>query len=198
MKSITTKISSLLLVGLIVFQACKKETQPTPNNNNPDPCANVSITISATATSATPCSSTNNGAITVTATGSSGYTYNINGGAYQSGNSFSGLSAGSYTIGVKDANGCSKTQSISVGTVASGPLLDNVVTLINNRCANCHTNGGSNGGLNLDNKCNIVTNWSTINNRCVVLGNMPSANPLNASEKQIITNWVNAGHRYTD
>jgi len=60
MKSITTKISSLLLVGLIVFQACKKETQPTPNNNNPDPCANVSITISATATPATPCSSTNN------------------------------------------------------------------------------------------------------------------------------------------
>jgi hypothetical protein len=185
-----------ILIGGIAFVSCKKETTPTPNVT--DPCTTVSITISTSSTPAAACAPTNTGSITVTASGSTGLTYNINGGAFQSGNSFAGLNAGSYTIGVKDANGCTKTQAVSVSTVPSGTLLNNVVTLINNRCANCHTNGGSNGGLNLDSKCNIVSNWNTINNRCVVLGNMPSANPLNASEKQIITAWVNAGHGYTN
>lgn len=191
-------VSIAILFGGIAFVSCKKETTPTPAPNNTDPCTNVSISISTSSTSAAPCSTPNSGTITVTASGSTGLTYNINGGAFQSGNSFTGLNTGSYTIGVKDANGCTKTQSAVVSTVTSGTLLNNVVTLINNRCANCHTNGGSNGGLNLDNKCNIVSNWSSIYNRCVVLGNMPTANPLNASEKQIITTWVNAGHGYTN
>jgi hypothetical protein len=182
----------------ITFLSCKKEETPNNNNNNPDPCTTSTLGLSTSATPANACAPNNNGSITVTGSGSTGYTYNLNGGAYQASNVFSGLIAGNYTVGIKDAAGCSKTQAVSVSTVASGPLLNNVVTLINARCANCHTNGGSNGGLNLDSKCNIVANWSTINNRCVVLGNMPSANPLNASEKTIITNWVNAGHGYTN
>lgn len=190
------KIAFLVSCSIMTLVACKKETQPS--TTNPDPCANVIITISTSTTPASACAPTNTGGITVTASGSNGYTYNINGGAYQNNNSFSGLNAGNYTVGVKDANGCTKTQSVIVSAVSSGPLLNSVVTLINNRCANCHTNGGSNGNLNLDSKCAIVSNWSTINNRCVTLGNMPSANPLNATEKQVITNWVNAGHRYID
>lgn len=46
------------------------------------------------------------GTITVTANnGLSPYTYCINGGAYQTSSSFTGLSAGTYTITAKDANG---------------------------------------------------------------------------------------------
>jgi hypothetical protein len=180
----------------ITFLSCKKEE--TPNNTTPDPCMTSPLELTTSTTPANACAPNNNGTITATGSGSSGYTYNLNGGAYQASNVFSGLTPGNYTVGIKDAAGCSKTRAVTVSTVASGPLLNNVVTLINARCANCHTNAGSDGNLNLDSKCNIVANWSSINNRCVVLGNMPRANPLNASEKAIITNWVNAGHGYTN
>ncbi|MBU3713878.1 MAG: T9SS type A sorting domain-containing protein [Ferruginibacter sp.] len=53
------------------------------------------------------CATSTDGAITVTATGGTGtLEYSINGGAYQSSNVFSGLGAGTYTLSVKDANGC--------------------------------------------------------------------------------------------
>jgi Bacterial Ig-like domain (group 3)/SprB repeat len=62
-------------------------------------------------TSQTPttCSGGSDGSITVTASGGSGsgYQYSKNGGStWQSGNSFSGLAAGGYSIEVKDGNGC--------------------------------------------------------------------------------------------
>ncbi|MCH7411839.1 SprB repeat-containing protein, partial [Belliella sp. DSM 111904] len=59
------------------------------------------------------CFAGSNGAITVMATGSvSPYTYSLDGGAAQSSNSFTGLSAGTYTITATDANG--NTASIDV------------------------------------------------------------------------------------
>lgn len=59
------------------------------------------------------------------ANGSSGvtpYQYNINGGPFQSSNQFAGLSAGSYTVTIKDANGCQNNTTISV-TNALAPTL---------------------------------------------------------------------------
>jgi subtilisin-like proprotein convertase family protein len=61
----------------------------------------------ATATLTTPllCFGTSAAAITVNAVGGfTPYEYSINGGAYQSGNSFTGLSAGTYTLMIRDAN----------------------------------------------------------------------------------------------
>jgi len=53
------------------------------------------------------CATSTDGAVTVTAAGGTGtLTYSINGGSYQSSNVFSNLSAGTYTLSVKDANGC--------------------------------------------------------------------------------------------
>ena len=54
------------------------------------------------------CNGQSIGSITVTASGGNGsYTYSDNNGSsYQSGNTFSGLAAGSYTVVVKDGNGC--------------------------------------------------------------------------------------------
>lgn len=54
----------------------------------------------------------NNGSITVAASGGSGtLTYQLNGGAFQSGNLFGALSPGAYTITIKDANGCTVTST---------------------------------------------------------------------------------------
>ena len=64
--------------------------------------------------SATPTNPTNgaNGSISASATGGMApYTYSINGGAYSSSSSFTGLTAGNYTVSVKDANNCPGTSS---------------------------------------------------------------------------------------
>jgi len=168
-----------------------------------DPCASVSITVSGTATQVVPCSSPAvNGSIAVTASGSSGFTYNLNGGAYQAGTSFTNLTAATYTVGVKDANGCSKTTSVVVPTQPSGAKFAAVRTLITNRCSGsgCHTNGGSAAGYNFDSDCSILTYWSKINSAAVTNKSMPKSPqaPLTTSEMQSITDWVNAGHAYNN
>lgn len=56
-----------------------------------------------------------NGEITVTASGgTSPYTYAINRGAFQSGNKFTNLPAGNYTLAVKDAKGCVWEQTVQL------------------------------------------------------------------------------------
>lgn len=171
------------------------------------PCSGTNITLSATVVNATPCvTPTNNGSITVTAGGSTGFTYNLNGGAYQAGNVFANQNAGSYIVGVKDVNGCTKTITVTVGVIAQGPLFAQVRTLISTRCSGsgCHMNGTTTAGYNFDPDCNIVSKWSQINSTSVLYSpgwvKMPKSPQafLTAAEKAIITNWINAGHRYTD
>ena len=168
------------------------------------PCTNLNIVITPTVVNTTPCTTVaNNGSINVAATGSTGFTYNINGGAYQTGNAFTSLAAGSYTIGVKDVNGCTQTQAVTVSVVAPGPTFTALRSLISSRCSGggCHMNGSSSAGYNFDPDCNLVKFWNQINQACVTGGlkKMPlSPQPaLTAAEKQVITNWVNAGHLYT-
>lgn len=166
------------------------------------PCASVSIVISTVIVNNTPCVTPASGKITVTATGSTGFTYNINGGAYQASNVFSTLAAGNYTVGVKDANGCTKTAAATVAATPSGPLFSAVRTIITNRCSGsgCHMNGANAAGYNFDNDCSVVTDWSKIRSSSVTGNSMPkSPQPkLTTAEKQAITNWITAGHRYTD
>jgi inosine/xanthosine triphosphate pyrophosphatase family protein len=167
-------------------------------------CNSVTITITPTVTNTTPCASpTNNGSIAVAASGSTGFTYNNNGGAYQSSNTFSALNAGTYLIGVKDVNGCTNTQSVNIGVAARGSLFAQMRSLITTRCSNgsgCHINGGSSAGYNFDSDCSIISKWSQINGACITgtLANMPinPQVPLTAAEKKVITDWINAGHGY--
>lgn len=171
------------------------------------PCASTTITLTAAIVNTTACvTPAANGSITVTAAGSTGYTYNLNGGVYQASNVFQSLAAASYTIGVKDINGCTASQVFTVGVIASGPLFAQVRTLITTRCSGsgCHMNGGTASGYNFDPDCNIVLKWNDINQTTVLYTagrvKMPKSPQVffTAAEKAIITNWVNAGHRYTD
>lgn len=185
---------------------CLGTTQVTLTATNP--CNSINIVITTAVVNTTPCvTPTNNGSITVTATGSTGFTYNINGGAYQASNVFANLNAGNFVMGVKDANGCTKTQTATVGVIASGPLFAQVKNLVLTRCngSGCHIGSGNNAaGYNFDSDCNIVSKWAQINHTSVLYTNgwvkMPK-NPqplLTAAEKTAITNWINAGHRYSD
>ncbi|HZY79000.1 MAG TPA: hypothetical protein VFE50_05715 [Cyclobacteriaceae bacterium] len=90
------------------------------------------------------------GSITVTATGGTEpYDFRINDGEYQTNNKFSDLGPGTYTIRVKDANGCWK--SIDVSIAAAGSTLNATAqTTTDNQCA------GDNGSVTI-----AVTGGST-------------------------------------
>ena len=79
------------------------------------PAAFTSTTVSST------CGS-DNGALTITGVtgGSAPYLYSINGTTFQSSATFTALTAGSYTITVKDTNGCTYAAQVQVSNVA-GP-----------------------------------------------------------------------------
>ena len=61
------------------------------------------------------CFGQTNGSVIATATGGTGaLTYNINGGAFGNASTFNNLGAGTYTVGVQDANGCIQTFQTTV------------------------------------------------------------------------------------
>ncbi len=61
----------------------------------------------------------NNGSITITANGGNGdYEYNI-GNGWVTGNTFTGLAAGSYQVSVRDSDGCIRTETIQVPSSGS-------------------------------------------------------------------------------
>lgn len=100
------------------------------------PCP--SITITATVTQASSPTATN-GAIAATAAGSTGFTYNLNGGAFQASGTFNNLGVGSYTIIARDLNGCTGTNSFTV-TAASCPTI-NLTSTPTNTSGPTATNG---------------------------------------------------------
>ncbi|MES2512677.1 MAG: gliding motility-associated C-terminal domain-containing protein [Bacteroidota bacterium] len=65
---------------------------------------------------------TGTGSITIgTVTGGTApYTYNVNGGAFSSTPPVTGLPSGTYTVGVRDANGCIFTNTVTI-SVTTGP-----------------------------------------------------------------------------
>jgi len=74
-----------ILLLLKTAAGCLGSTQVTLTATSP--CTSTTIVLTAAIVNTTPCvTPTNNGSITVTATGSTGFTYNINGGAYQASN----------------------------------------------------------------------------------------------------------------
>lgn len=167
-----------------------------------NPCAGggVTITISTVVTSNRPCEP-NNGSIVATGAGGFGpYTYSLNGGVFQSSNNFSGLGAAAYVLVAKDANGCTGTVNVNVGSAPVGSLFTAVRNLLNNNCVSCHNAANSQGGMNWTIDCNVVTLKDRINQRAVHAN--PSAMPptglLPAAERAKITDWINAGGRYTD
>ena len=90
--------------------------------------------IAPTATLTQPTCSVSTGTILITTPTGAGYTYNINGGAFQAGTTFSGLSANTYTIIVKDASGCTSTANVTLNNPPGAPAVA-TTTLIQPTCA---------------------------------------------------------------
>lgn len=74
------------------------------------------------------------GQITVTASGGAEpYTFNINGGEYQTNNHFANLGAGTYTLKVKDANNCWKAIDVDIAAAGS-TLVASATAAEDNQC----------------------------------------------------------------
>ncbi|MFL5765309.1 MAG: PKD domain-containing protein [Bacteroidia bacterium] len=84
-----------------------------------------------------------NGTLTIGATtgGLAPYSYSVNGGSFSTTTSYTSLAAGTYTVIVKDANGCQFTTTATVANVA-GPT----AMVVNSTNATC---GNSNGTITL-------------------------------------------------
>jgi uncharacterized protein (DUF2141 family) len=81
---------------------------------------------------AAKCNGSNDGEIVVTSLGGTGtHSYSLNGVNYQSSNTFTGLTAGTYTVYVRDITSCLKTISV---VVAQPSLLNTTVVATNATC----------------------------------------------------------------
>ncbi len=104
------------------------------------------------------CNGGNSGSITANVNGGqSPLSYSKNNGAFQSSNVFSGLSAGNYSIKVRDASGCETTKSISISENA-------VLNLSTNTKNNANCSGETNGSITLNGSGGIGTLQYGINN----------------------------------
>ncbi|OEK01277.1 hypothetical protein BFP97_07015 [Roseivirga sp. 4D4] len=107
--------------------------------------ANASFTIlqrpplTATVTSTQlVCNGDSDGSITVTATGGTGdLSYSLNGSTFQPSSNFTGLSAGNYTVTIKDENGC----EFIVNTDITQPAAIQVSTTVTNLTCNGDNTG---------------------------------------------------------
>jgi hypothetical protein len=82
------------------------------------------LNLSATSTNVGGCNTLG----TITAAGSGGtapYQYKLDAGAYQNSGSFTGLSGGTYTVWVRDANGCTKSVSKTINDGGSDEFENN-------------------------------------------------------------------------
>ena len=94
------------------------------------------------------CNGGNTGSVTVAGNGGTpGYTYAIDGVTFQASGTFNGLIAGSYTITVKDANGCTATVPVTITqpTVLTGSITSQTNVLCHNGNTGSATAAGNNG-----------------------------------------------------
>ena len=192
--NLTVFVCMIFLSAL--FSCSKKESVVIPPPST-DSCAGKNIVLTAAPTSATPCS--DNGIINVVATGSTNFSYKVNStGTYQSAAVFNNVVAGTYIVFAKDGSGCEKSVSVTVQSAGTaGALFTDVKNLIAAKCHSCHNASNANGGINFDIDCNIITNKARIKVRAVDQGTMPPTGTLPQSDKDKITNWINAGGTYT-
>jgi hypothetical protein len=117
MKKAVLYFSVFFLSAIIFLVACKHDIEP--GGQQGDPCAGVNIVLNIDKVD--PTAGQSNGSITATATGSTGFTFSLNGGPFQSTGNFTGLDSGSYIITVKNAAGCAQTGSVTLTEQNSDP-----------------------------------------------------------------------------
>ena len=187
----------VICIGLL-YSCSKSESGGT---TPADPCSGKTINVTATVTqNADPCTKA---IISVTATGSTNFTYSVDGNAYQASATFNDIAAGNHNVSAKDGAGCIKTGSITVTNSTAGALFTAVKSMMQTNCAvsGCH-NGTQSPNFTED--CNIVNNWSLIKARAVDAAGTSNQMPqpplaaLSQADRDKISSWVTAGHKFSN
>jgi gliding motility-associated-like protein len=119
------------IITMTDTKACSIDT--TVNLTEPVEIVFSGLTI----TDVTGCSGDSNGTINAVASGGAGsFNYSFNGGAYQVGGNFIGLTAGSYTLSARDANLCVKDTIINISEPAPVSILSQ--SSVNISCASAN------------------------------------------------------------
>jgi hypothetical protein len=128
------------------------------------------------------------------------FLYKLNNGAYEQSNFFTAAKAGENTITLLQQNVCGTSKTIFVDTVKPGIQFTTVARLLAVNCSYCHSGNNPQAGLNWLNPCDILQYWDRIKARAVdaTPTPMPPTGILPAIERNIITNWINAGHTYSN
>lgn len=194
------KLLFAIFILLFGTYACINENaEETPNPqavNNPPSCTSVPD-IAVNETVGSSCGQ-NVGSITVSGSGGTGtLTYSIDGQTFQSDGKFSNLKNGTYTLTVKDANGCVNTVEAKVALIQDISLTNDIVPLLQSNCAisGCHVSGAQNP--NLSDKATILQNASQILARTSNRSMPPSTSGKSLTDAQIelIRCWVEDGSK---
>lgn len=178
----------IFLLAIMGLTACKKESKEV--------C--TAQIISYTSSASNPCMAS--GSITVGAPAGSGFLYKIGSSGFQSSAFFTPLMPGTYKLTIRSASGCEDTTTATVDAITAGPLFLQVKTVLATNCFPCHTGINLQAGHDWGNSCHILNHWDRIKARAVD-GNpvsMPPSGLIAQTERDKITAWINAGHRYTD
>lgn len=156
MKYAINAICSYIACG-ILFLSCARGSGDGGNGNggggNSNPCSGITITVDGTVTNPSA-SGASDGSITATASGSSGITFSINGGAFQSSGNFTNLAAGSYTISAKNGNNCSGSKSFTL--IARNICTGVTITVTGTTTINIPCTGAGNGSITVTNTGGIA------------------------------------------
>ena len=112
-------LKAVAIISVTLLMSCSNGDEPEPFD-----CNTADLAIQLVASNSPTTCGTNNGSIQVSATGGGGdYTYTLNASTtFQSSATFSSLGPGSYSVTVKDKNGCTKTLSPIELTTPDAPV----------------------------------------------------------------------------
>ncbi len=175
----------LLTIIVVLFDSCSSSDEET------DPCANgpeISIEKKVSTTTGNMV-----GSFTAsTSNGQAPYQYSIDGGAFQSSDTFSGLSADTYAVTVKDANDCQDQTDVTITSVTEVSFASQVKPIIDTNCqiSGCH---GSNASTpSFATYTQVKANAENIKSKTSAKV-MPPTGPLSDSNIKLISDWVDQG-----
>lgn len=146
MKPALNRVIGLGIVWTILFNSCGKGDGG--GGAAPNPCAGISIAVDAIVTSPSS-GGANDGSIVASASGSSGFSFSLNGGTFQSSGTFSNLGAGNYTITAKNSSNCSASKSVTL--IAQNNCTGVTINITSSTTANTPCTGSGTGSITVSN-----------------------------------------------
>ena len=162
-----TSVATVSNTGLVTAVSAGSSTITYTNSNGCSTATTVTVNalpiVPTASVTLQPTCSISTGTITVTAPTGAGHTYSVDGTNYQTGTTFNGLSTGSYSVTVKNGDGCiSAALPLTVNaqpTTPAQPLLSSVTqptcstpngsfTITNYNAANTYTFSPAEGVVN--------------------------------------------------